>query len=173
MDTKTILAIVVLVAVLAYFVFIYDPKPPNPYPPIPWTPVIPVHPVEHMCIVNYNSIEAQILEKTNGMTTFWVDFVKKYGNDTPGGDPITVALNYLYFQVVPHPSKICDQYSALKPLVVNLMKSLSDGTNKNLIAINDGKHPDEVAILKTYFNFFNGLGTVIDTEIAKCCGVRH
>lgn len=166
MDNATILAVAILAAVLVYFLVFRKPNPPAP-----------PHPVENMCVVNYHSIKENILEKTDAMTKFFINFMNTYGNNI-SGDPIVTILYNIYDQVASSlpTTHHCNVYTALKPLILSLLKisdsTLSGYVSPNLPIMFNGKHVKEAETYRLYINFFKTIIVKIDTESSVCC-LKH
>jgi len=165
MDNSTILIIVVLACALIYFILKNKP-----------TPTPPVYP----CFLNYVAIKGQLLKLTNLMTTFFINFAKKFG--TLSKDPLVEILYSLLYKVSSiDPIQLadnhyCNIYADLKLLIKSLLdindSTLSGHVDSNLVILFDGKHQEDLDIYLSYIEAFKNSLQTIDSEIYHCCGLK-
>lgn len=161
MDNTTILAIAVLAAVLVYFLILRKPSPP--------------YPVGKRCVMTHLVIENQIKNQATAMLTFYVLFVNKYGPTPMNEDPVYLSLANIVLAASNVKVEICKSYQEMETLIELFLKNAKIAhpeENKNIAALMEPTHGDDLAKYVIFVNFFEKIIASINSEKMACC-LKH
>ena len=138
------------------------PSPPNPpHPPSP--PLVPLS-----CFIDHTKIKNHVIEKLNGLRTFYAQFVDKYGSNL-NKDHVYISLINLISQLN-KTADICEWYKTAQNSVQLFMgvANIYFTTNPNLIVLGQPKHRSDMLTYLDYTDFEQVLQHMI-SQHSICC----